>query len=224
MSLRDQVNDQLTEYAEIVKKYFIGLSSVAENTTVDPTNNPEILLARMAAVDENLQKAVDHIEEHQKRQQRIIQVHEDIQQQNITLLKIIQKLDTVQQDLDQDLIKAKTELKAIQYATESNVQFTDVLTYASKLSKYTSAPPNFDAMNKDIKIDFEKPYPDEERMRRGALYWQNAPQESMEERFESSDSEDSAKEDATDGNANKQTDDANGEAFWVLDLNPDMAA
>jgi hypothetical protein len=60
MSLRDQVNEQLTDYAEIVKKYFIGLSSVAENTTVDPTNNPDTLISRMAAVDENLQKAVDH--------------------------------------------------------------------------------------------------------------------------------------------------------------------
>jgi hypothetical protein len=64
----------------------------------------------------------------------------------------------------------------------ANVQFTDVLSYASKLSKYTSAPPNFDTMNKDVKIDFEKPYPDEERMRRGALYWQNTPQQDREER------------------------------------------
>lgn len=64
----------------------------------------------------------------------------------------------------------------------ANVQFTDVLSYASKLSKYTSAPPNFDSMNKDIKVDFEKPYPDEERMRRRLLYWQNAPQQRLEDR------------------------------------------
>lgn len=37
-------------------------------------------------------------------------------------------------------------------------------------------------MNRDIKIDFEKPYPDEERMRRGLLYWQNAPQQAAEDR------------------------------------------
>lgn len=64
----------------------------------------------------------------------------------------------------------------------ANVQFTDVLSYASKLSKYTSAPPNFDTMNRDIKVDFEKPYPDEERMRRGLLYWQNAPRQAAEDR------------------------------------------
>lgn len=62
------------------------------------------------------------------------------------------------------------------------MKFTDVLSYASKLSKYTSAPPNFDTMSKETKIDFEKPYPDEEKMRRGTLYWQNAPQQSLEDR------------------------------------------
>lgn len=29
-------------------------------------------------------------------------------------------------------------------------------------------------MSRDMKIGFEKPYPDEERMRRGLLYWQYA--------------------------------------------------
>jgi hypothetical protein len=28
-----------------------------------------------------------------------------------------------------------------------------------------------------MKVDFEKPYPDEERMRRGILYWQHLPPE-----------------------------------------------
>lgn len=37
-------------------------------------------------------------------------------------------------------------------------------------------------MSKETKIDFEKPYPDEEKMRRGVLYWQNAPQERPEDR------------------------------------------
>lgn len=64
----------------------------------------------------------------------------------------------------------------------ANVQFTQVLSYASKLSKYTSAPPNFDQMKRDGNMDFEKPYPDEEKMRRSLLYWQNAPQQRMEDK------------------------------------------
>ncbi|KAG1463154.1 hypothetical protein G6F56_005352 [Rhizopus delemar] len=102
------------------------------------------------------------------------------------------------------------------------MKFTDILSYASKLSKYTSAPPNFDLVNRDAKIDFEKPYPDEERMRRGLLYWQNVSQQPTEERFESSDSEVSAGEDTLDQNNHKQTEDTGGDPFWILDLNPDM--
>lgn len=54
------------------------------------------------------------------------------------------------------------------------MDFSDILSYASKLSKYTSAPPGFDQMSNDFKVDFEKPYPDEDRMRRGLLYRQYA--------------------------------------------------
>ncbi|KAI7895549.1 uncharacterized protein EV154DRAFT_413179, partial [Mucor mucedo] len=100
------------------------------------------------------------------------------------------------------LTQAKVELKAIQYASES--------------------PPNFDTMSKETKIDFEKPYPDEEKMRRGILYWQNAPQQSQEDRFESSDSEMSVNEETLDSSGNKQTEDTGGDPFWILDLNPDM--
>lgn len=101
------------------------------------------------------------------------------------------------------MTKAKIELKATEYSDQcksilpllivtnnrkkkkkktADMKFTDILSYASKLSKYTSAPPNFDLVNRDAKIDFEKPYPDEERMRRGLLYWQNVSQQPTEER------------------------------------------
>lgn len=39
---------------------------------------------------------------------------------------------------------------------------------------------------------------------------------------ESSDSEMSAAEDTTEQNANRQNEDAGGDPFWILDLNPDM--
>ncbi|KAI9480421.1 MAG: vitamin-D-receptor interacting mediator subunit 4-domain-containing protein [Benjaminiella poitrasii] len=217
-SLREQVREHITEFSDNVRKYFLSLSSVAENATAD--SNPEQIVKHMALIDEKLQKAVEHIESHQMRQQRIIQVQDEIQQHNIALLEIIQKLGAVRDELDLSLTQAKTELKSMKYAADSNIQFTDVLAYASKLSKYTSAPPNFD--NANMKIDFEKPYPDEERMRRGLLYWQNAPQQRTEEKFESSDSEASSNEEMEEIKINKQTEDTGGDPFWILDLNPDM--
>ncbi|KAI8385625.1 vitamin-D-receptor interacting mediator subunit 4-domain-containing protein [Blakeslea trispora] len=217
-SLRQQVHEHITHYSDLVKAYFASLSAVADNATVE-TTKPENIIQQMAIVDQQLQQAVEHIESHQARQQKIISVQDDIQKHNVALLDIIQKLGTVRDKLDLSLTQAKTELKAIQYANQSNVQFTDVLSYASKLSKYTSAPPNFDS--KDVRVDFEKPYPDEERMRRGLLYWQNTPQQNKEDPAEVSESESSADEDMVDVTHNRPHEDA-GDPFWILDLNPDM--
>ncbi|KAL9542874.1 hypothetical protein PS6_009578 [Mucor atramentarius] len=218
-SLREQVREHITEYSELVKNYFTALSSVAENNVVDSLT---INYKKQLSTHDEIPHKLIAVESHQIRQQQIIQVQDEIHQHNVALLQIIQKLGAVREELDLSLTQAKVELKAIKYANESNVQFTDVLSYASKLSKYTSAPPNFDSVNKDVKVDFEKPYPDEERMRRGLLYWQNAPQQRLEDKFESSDDEMSGNEEMQEINTNKQAEDTGGDPFWILDLNPDM--
>ncbi|KAI8098518.1 vitamin-D-receptor interacting mediator subunit 4-domain-containing protein [Halteromyces radiatus] len=221
-SLRDQVNDLLTEYTQVTQKYFQSLISVAENN--DHNLGPETYIQEMINVDERLQKALDQIGEHQARQQQIKQVQDEIQQHQTVLLSMVEKLNTASQELDNCLSMAKKELKATEYAQKANIQFTDVLSYASKLSKYTSAPPNFDLMNRDIKVDFEKPYPDEERMRRGLLYWQHSTQPIPEDKFESSDNESASDED--DGKKEEPTKkpEEDGPApFWILDLNPNMS-
>ncbi|KAI8970439.1 vitamin-D-receptor interacting mediator subunit 4-domain-containing protein [Mycotypha africana] len=222
-SLREQVSEHITEFSDYIRKYFLALSAVAENNiAVDKVNSPEEIAKQMALVDKKLQLAVEEIENHQIRQRQIIDVQEEIQQHNLALLNLIQNLGSVREDLDKSLAKAKIELKAIKYANESQVQFTDVLSYASKLAKYTSAPPNFDLAARDVRVDFEKPYPDEERMRRGLLYWQNTPRQETEEKFERSDSDESGVEEMEDIDMTKQAEDTGGDQFWVLDLNPDM--
>ncbi|KAH8556121.1 hypothetical protein BGW37DRAFT_417688 [Umbelopsis sp. PMI_123] len=101
------------------------------------------------------------------------------------------------------------------------MNFSDILSYASKLSKYTSAPPNFNMM-KDMKVDFEKPYPDEERMRRGVLYWQHVPPEQQVQETCDESSEDEQGQDDGIGKASTAAEDIHNEAFWELDLNPDL--
>jgi hypothetical protein len=59
-SLREQVRQHITEYSDNVKKYFVSLSTVAENGTLDKTNSPEYIIKQMASIDEKLQKAVEH--------------------------------------------------------------------------------------------------------------------------------------------------------------------
>jgi hypothetical protein len=59
-SLREYVREQITDYSDNVRKYFESLAAVAENTSLDDANNPDQIIKRMAAVDENLQKAIEH--------------------------------------------------------------------------------------------------------------------------------------------------------------------
>ncbi|KAI9269186.1 hypothetical protein BDA99DRAFT_435323, partial [Phascolomyces articulosus] len=89
------------------------------------------------------------------------------------------------------------------------------------------APPGFDLSSTDVKV-FEKPYPDEERMRRGLIYRQHSgaqPLAGQEDQFESSDSEMSMEDDANKPGARPSatTEETQSDnPFWILDLNPDM--
>ncbi|KAI7866651.1 vitamin-D-receptor interacting mediator subunit 4-domain-containing protein [Spinellus fusiger] len=221
-SLRDQVNTLLTEYAGLVKSYFHSLSLVAENTPVDEQHLPERLLKKIVTVDKALQQAIESIDEHQAQQRRIAQVQDEIQRYQMTMLEMVQRLNEANEELQGDLTLAKKEIKVMQHSKDS--QFTEILSYASKLSKYTSAPPNFELMNRDIKVEFEKPYPDEEKMRRGQLYWQHASQPMQEDQFESSDSDSSMDEQVSREvtTAGLAAEESQSDPLWILDLNPDM--
>lgn len=54
------------------------------------------------------------------RQQQIIQIQDEIQQYNVALVEIIQKLGSVREELDLSLTQAKVELKSIKYANDGN--------------------------------------------------------------------------------------------------------
>lgn len=56
--------------------------------------------------------------EHQARQQQIIKVQEDIELYHNSLVSMVEKLDSANQELDQILNIGKKELRATQYATE----------------------------------------------------------------------------------------------------------
>ncbi|CDH49544.1 predicted protein [Lichtheimia corymbifera JMRC:FSU:9682] len=235
-SLRDRVDSLLTEYSQLTRQFFQSLTAIAENTstTTDPLQQaPDQLVKRITDVDARLQSALEEIEQHQTRQQRIIAVQDEIQQHQAALLSLVERLNDARETLDKELTQASKEQKSIQFADKTNVDFSDILSYASKLSKYTSAPPGFDQMSNDFKVDFEKPYPDEDRMRRGLLYRQyagthvlpNITDETVEHlsMASSEDEERRGSAGAADGApGNKPATEEAQDNFWILDLNPDL--
>ncbi|GAB5591326.1 hypothetical protein Unana1_06226 [Umbelopsis nana] len=225
VSLKVQVGSLLSEYSSLVRQYFISVNSLIESPNLPIENTPDYITKKIIAVDAKLQQAVQKIDEHQRQHQQIVVIQEDIKAQNASLLLVVNRLQETRSLLAETLSGAQEELTVMKKASDANMNFSDILSYASKLSKYTCAPPNFNMM-KDMKVDFEKPYPDEERMRRGILYWQHVPPEQRaQETFESSESESSEEEDGQDDAMAKVAagaEDMHNEAFWELDLNPDL--
>ncbi|CAO3678499.1 unnamed protein product [Umbelopsis ramanniana] len=225
VSLKVQVGSLLSEYASLIRQYFASVNSLIETPNLPIENTPDYITNRILQVDAKLQKAVQKIDEHQRQHQRIVTIQEDIKAQNASLLMVVNWLQETRSLLAETLSGAQEELSLMKKASDANMNFSDILSYASKLSKYTSAPPNFNMM-KDMKVDFEKPYPDEERMRRGILYWQHVPPEQQaQETFDTSSSESSEDEEGQDDGMGKPAaggEDIHNEAFWELDLNPDL--
>ncbi|KAJ2962347.1 hypothetical protein NQZ79_g2481 [Umbelopsis isabellina] len=247
VSLKVQVSSLLTEYASLIQQYFVSINNLVENPSLPKENAPESITERIIQVDAELQKAVlkskanyysaQHcifwwlisfvflVDEHQKQHGKIAAIQEQIKVQNASLLLVVNRLQETRTLLAETLSGAQEELSMMKKASDANMNFSDILSYASKLSKYTSAPPNFN-LTRDTKVDFEKPYPDEERMRRGILYWQHLPPEQQAQAtLESSESESSEEEEGHDDAMGKVTagvDDMQNEAFWELDLNPDL--
>ncbi|CAM0135190.1 hypothetical protein VKS41_000225 [Umbelopsis sp. WA50703] len=225
VSLKVQVSSLLTEYAALIQQYFVAVNSLVDNPNLPKENTPESITERIIQVDAKLQEAVQKIDEHQKQHGKIATIQDQIKVQNASLLLVVNRLQETRTLLAETLSGAQEELSKMKKASDANMNFSDILSYASKLSKYTSAPPNFNMM-RDMKVDFEKPYPDEERMRRGILYWQHLPPEQQAQAtLESSESESSEEEEGHDDAMGKVTtgvDDMQNEAFWELDLNPDL--
>ncbi|KAG2186390.1 hypothetical protein INT43_002828 [Umbelopsis isabellina] len=229
-SLKVQVSSLLREYASLIQQYFVSINNLVDNPNLPKENTPESITERIIQVDAKLQKAVlktlfPPVDEHQKQHGKIATIQEQIKVQNASLLLVVNRLQETRTLLAETLSGAQEELSLIKKASDANMNFSDILSYASKLSKYTSAPPNFN-LTRDTKVDFEKPYPDEERMRRGILYWQHLPPEQQAQAtLESSESESSEEEGGHDDAMGKVTagvDDMQNEAFWELDLNPDL--
>ncbi|RUS15856.1 vitamin-D-receptor interacting mediator subunit 4-domain-containing protein [Endogone sp. FLAS-F59071] len=176
VSLKAQVSNLLTEYSNLVRNYFAATEALAEGRPppVLPAGggpvHPDAIMQRIVDIDAKLQKAVDQIEDHQTLQRKIFEVQEDIRRHNANILALVSRLQEARGMLELCLDSVKQESVAMKQAKDSTVTFTEIISYAAKLSKYTSAPPNFDPANREI--TFEKPYPDEDRMRQGLLYRQ----------------------------------------------------
>lgn len=153
-SLRDQVNDLLTEYSSYIHRYFQVLTSIAESANADD-KEAEVLVRQICDTDRKLQAALTRskrgkctwgkcagcwnyrpVEEHQARQKQILRVQDEIQKHQEALLRMVEQLNETREDLDQELAVASKELEKIKYAEQCKkkiIHYSKVFVFALTL-------------------------------------------------------------------------------------------
>ncbi|KAG0073989.1 hypothetical protein BGZ93_006798 [Podila epicladia] len=170
-SLRQLVRTQINEYSRLTQLLFNHLETLADGKT--PPTPPNDIVKQIVQLDATLMGAVEKIELHQRQQQRIRQVRLEIEEQNKAIMVVIQSLRGAKQVLELNLENLDEKRAASADARSAEVSISDIVSYANRLSAYTSAPPNFNPG--DPNQPFEPPYPREVNMRAGILNQQHIP-------------------------------------------------
>ncbi|KAL1920641.1 uncharacterized protein VTP21DRAFT_1018 [Calcarisporiella thermophila] len=215
-SLKTEVITLIDEYAAQVRNLFTSLSKVAEGKTLQPEEMPSEVMGQVVDVDNRMQAILNRVEEHQAVQQKLERTRQDIELQHSTILRIMKQLYESQKQLNLYLDSTKHRIDSIKQAEESEVTYEDIIVYARKISKYTSAPLNFE-QNPNLA---NPPYPQDTEMRMGLLFRSQhgdltAEQEHMLEEEES----DVSSVDLATAHAKKEAQPSQASIF-DLDLNP----
>ncbi|KAF9428491.1 hypothetical protein BGZ94_002200 [Podila epigama] len=170
-SLRQLVRTQITEYSRLTQLLFTTLELLADGRA--SPNAPNDIMKQIVQLDATLMGAVEKIELHQQQQRKILQVRQEIEEQNKAIMNVIQTLRGAKQVLELNLEDLEEKRAASADARAAEVSISEIVSYANKLSSYTSAPPNFNPQ--DVNQPFEPPYPREVNMRAGILNQQHIP-------------------------------------------------
>ncbi|EJD48283.1 hypothetical protein AURDEDRAFT_113104 [Auricularia subglabra TFB-10046 SS5] len=108
---------------------------------------------------------------HQRRQRRIEALVAEIGGLDDALRSVCAALGEGKRELDDILDEADERLAAIDKAKEAAIPYPELLTYAQRLSPFTSAPPGVSLPDGTgpPPPSFFPPFPNEEKMRRGRL-------------------------------------------------------
>ncbi|KAJ1982574.1 hypothetical protein H4R34_001657 [Dimargaris verticillata] len=156
-------------WQDISPSSILRFGSLLPNDEADATTTkqPLALVQKLLDLDAQLKLALKEVEYHQGLQQQIGQVQQSVKEQDQNILDLVAKLMSSKEKLETFIRLAEKQKSAMEQAQKHMVTFSDVVPYASRLSNYTAAPPNFDPAN--AAGHFEPPYPSEVTMRSGLL-------------------------------------------------------
>ncbi|RKO87825.1 vitamin-D-receptor interacting mediator subunit 4-domain-containing protein [Blyttiomyces helicus] len=163
-NLADVANSIFPEYLLLSQHLFESFEHLALNRPLGAPGPPPTILRKIVALDAQLQKFIDRLEEHQKYQKRIEQVQIEVEEHNAAILKLVRRLQAVERDLEHVLDGAREKMKIMRTANEGAVDYAELIAYAHRISKHTAAP--FVEGSRPM----EPPIPQENHMRMSLLF------------------------------------------------------
>ncbi|KND05060.1 uncharacterized protein SPPG_00736 [Spizellomyces punctatus DAOM BR117] len=142
---------------------YVSMQSSNSNTTVP--EHPTEILRKLLALDSQLQDFVNRLEQHQNTQRQIESVRLQLLDQEVGIMEFSRRLGEKQDDLEELVTVAKETIEAASKAHEAPLNINEIISYASRVSKYTMASDN-------AARPHEPPVPQDIHMRASLLFQQ----------------------------------------------------
>ncbi|KAJ2711641.1 hypothetical protein H4R19_003153 [Coemansia spiralis] len=214
------LNDVLVEHDACLRSLLALFDTTGNRHSSDATTQVrKDTAAQLVRLDADLQRLYAEIEQHQRRQEEIRRVQLlDIACRKARLAFTGGVLDAKSQ-LEEAAADADKRLSDAATAQNAPPSISEIVEYASKLSKFTSAPPNYDPTN--CPVPPEPPYPVLAAMRAGTLNRYRTRKAAKDTEAEDAGADDG---DYMHGYEDDQFDDIDTDDLLLgLDLNPDLA-
>ncbi|KAJ1743807.1 hypothetical protein LPJ68_000614 [Coemansia sp. RSA 1086] len=216
------LNDLLNEYTAKLRSLLGQFDTEGNrNTAATTTASRAALTESLIPLDQNLQQLYKELQMHQQRQQEIRNTQALTLRSNQAKHKFINSLLEAQMELESLKSDADKRIDRAQRAQLREPQISEIIEYASKLSKFTMAPPNYNPESNDPEsiIPAEPPYPVLVAMRAGIL---NRYRTKKTARDSQEEEDDGGAEFAHNVEADEFDDVDADDLLLGLDLNPDL--
>ncbi|KAJ1813575.1 hypothetical protein LPJ56_005127 [Coemansia sp. RSA 2599] len=213
------LNDILSEYSDSLRSLLRLLDTEGNrNANEAATKERSETTQKIVGLDRSLQQLYSELVQHQRRQEAIRTTQLLSIESGKAKLQFISSMLDAKEQLEEAIADGEKKLSLADTAKKANPSVSEIIEYAKKLSKFTTAPPNFDPNSSAVPP--EPPYPVLVAMRAGVL--------SKYRMNKSARVDDAVEEDVEEGDFahemdDDQFDDVDADDLLLgLDLNPDL--
>ncbi|KAI8815316.1 vitamin-D-receptor interacting mediator subunit 4-domain-containing protein [Cladochytrium replicatum] len=105
--------------------------------------HPWHILHKLLSLDTQLDGLLDQLEEHQAFQRKIEEQEAEIEYLNGSILGVVKRLQTAERKLEEIVTDTRQKVQIMKRANQGVLDHKELVSYAHRVARYTSAPPNW---------------------------------------------------------------------------------